>query len=168
MFAPDFQQRLDVVNTITFQYGAADPRPTTDAYHHDSRFSLGVWAESYDTNYVLQIDAQTKADRIVRRQGWPPVLMPAIDVLLNRLDADTLTAVHGATGRRQSTPAAPTRPLPRRDRPRPIVRRVDCGGMDRNRRITLRPRRRMAPHIAPITAYLVDGVPHVGIVRRHR
>ena len=94
-FAPDFAQRLDVVNTVTMEYGDADPRPVTQAQHDESRIYLGVWWERYSTDYALQVHAQVKADRIARRQGWPVTIMPSVDILLNRLTPAQLTAVAG-------------------------------------------------------------------------
>ncbi len=108
VFAPGFAETLDLVNTLTLEYGIADPRATVEALHNESRFFLGIWAERYSTEYRYQYDAQLKADRVVRRQGWPPVLMPAVDVLLNRLDYDTWTAVRTLrVGHRVRLPAMP-------------------------------------------------------------
>lgn len=95
VFAPDFAQRLDLVNTVTMEYGVGDPRPITEAFHNESRFYQGVWWERYTTDYATQVDAQVKADRIARRQGWPATVMPSIDIVLNRLDSATLAKVTG-------------------------------------------------------------------------
>ena len=94
-FAPSYAQKLDCVNTVTLEYGAADPRGTVVSYHHDSRFYLGVWWERYATEYRDAPDAQKKADRTTRRQGYPPTLLPGVSVLLNRLDAATFAKVCG-------------------------------------------------------------------------
>lgn len=93
LFAPDFSQQLDLVNSVRMDYGTGDPRPYVEAFQNESRFYQGEWYESYATDYVDQVGAQVKADRIVRRQGWPPVLLPSIEVLLNRLDLATFNEV---------------------------------------------------------------------------
>lgn len=96
LWAPGYGSANDLVNGTYLEWGVAPDggvRPVVQANDADAQFWLGQWVERWSTPYADQSSAQLKADRIVRRQARPAVLMPSVTVLLNKLSPAVWAAV---------------------------------------------------------------------------
>jgi hypothetical protein len=94
MWEPTWWMRRDtILNDVTVAYGAADPKDVAHAADSISIAKYGQYDVYLDTTMKLQADAEDRAAAVLTAQAMPHWNMSDVAVMVDQLDAATLTDV---------------------------------------------------------------------------